>query len=102
MSLEPNEKHRRLLNLDESSYVSLMSIVQGVALGAFALAIQSRYPAATFWSVEVLPLAVATLLMIIMTRNEYMMGVAALEWIPSFRDPVLALRHRNIDGQRGI
>jgi len=76
--------YRRLMQLHESSYLTLLSIVQGVALGFLAL----NCPSNPALNVECI-LFSATFLVIVLTWNEYLMGVASLVWIPTFFDALI-------------
>ena len=69
--------------LHASSYLSLMSITQGVALGFLATTVSGGNACFTYvgWS-----LAIITFVCIVVVWHEYVIAVAALTWIPGLRD----------------
>lgn len=87
MPLEPSKTnllYTRLIHLHESSYLTLLSIVQGVATGFLATSI----PKEIALNVECV-LFLATFGFIILMWNEYIIGVASLNWIPTLSDAAI-------------
>lgn len=86
----PTQRHsalkRRILQLHESSYLSLMSIVQGVALSFLAFTI---YEFRAGYGVAEWLQSLTALLLIIVVWNEYVVGVASFVWIPNLLDAAL-------------
>jgi hypothetical protein len=78
--------YARLMGLHESSYLTLLSIVQGVATGFLATSIPSKLGL----NAECV-LFMATFGFIVLMWNEYVMGVAALKWIPTLADAIIPL-----------
>ena len=75
--------YARLMRSHETSYLTLLSIVQGVAIGFLGASMPSRHA-----TVEWL-LFLATFAFLILVWAEYNMGVACLSWIPTFRDVLI-------------
>lgn len=71
------------MRLHETSYLTLLSIVQGVAIGFLGASMPSQ-PVVSEWL-----LFAATFAMIVLVWAEYNMGVAGLSWIPTFRDALI-------------
>lgn len=76
----------RLLSLHESSYLSLMSIVQGVVLGFLAFRVTSSL--ASFGLIAWI-LVLTTFLLVILTWNEYVIGIASFDWAPTLIDSMI-------------
>lgn len=79
-----NKRYERLMRLHEISYLTLLSIVQGVALGFLA----NKLPSSLAIN-SVTILFSTTFLIIVLTWNEYFMGVATLRWIPALFDSLI-------------
>lgn len=77
---------QRLKDQFAPAYLTLTSIIQGVALSALVVRVESYYPqfTATDWL-----LAIATFVTIITVWNEYVMQVLAFVWAPSLIDSVV-------------
>ena len=71
------------MQLHESSYLTLLSIVQGVAMG-FLGANMPVQRIASEWL-----LFLVTFMFVVLVWAEYNMGVASLSWIPTFRDALI-------------
>lgn len=84
MSLESDTRsalHVKLHKMHESTYLTLMSIVQGVALSVLA----SNLPKDVGINSESI-LFLATFGFIVLLWNEYAMGIATFTWIPKLLD----------------
>ena len=68
------------------SYMTLLSIVQGAALGFWAFTAFDKIESLEGPSVV---LAFATLLLLVAVWNEYVMGATAFVWIPDVRDTLI-------------
>lgn len=84
--------YKRLISLHESSYLSLLSIVQGVATAFLA----SQIPPDLclnikniMQNIDRIILFSTTFCLIIFVWNEYVMGVATLKWIPTLQDAAI-------------
>jgi uncharacterized membrane protein YwaF len=75
--------YARLMRLHESSYLTLLSIVQGVATAFLGASIPSHFVVGEWL------LFVATFAFLVLVWAEYNMGVASLCWIPTFRDALI-------------
>lgn len=72
-----------MLRSHESSYLSLMSIVQGVAFGFLALQV---YENIRDYGLVAWILTITTFLLIILTWNEYIIGITIFKWVPNLID----------------
>src|SRR5437764_2893012 len=75
--------YARLMRLHESSYLTLLSVVQGVATGFLGASMPSHFVVSEWL------LFVATFAFLVLVWAEYNMGVAGLCWIPTFRDALI-------------
>jgi hypothetical protein len=82
----PEQVSKRLKDQFTPAYLTLTSIIQGVALSALVVRVESQYPqfTATDWL-----LAIATFLAILAVWNEYVMLVLAYVWVPTLLDSAL-------------
>lgn len=80
----------RFLNLHDSSYTALLSIVQGAVFAVLTSQCHKIWSADGFTlNSEFTFLSFATFLLIVIVWNEYMMGVAVFNWIPNIFDSFL-------------
>ena len=79
----PERLSQRLKEQFAPAYLTLTSIIQGVALSALVVRVESHYPqfTATDWF-----LAIATFMAILAVWNEYVMLVLAYVWVPTLID----------------
>ena len=79
----PEQVSQRLKDQFTPAYLTLTSIIQGVALSALVVRVESQYPqfTATDWL-----LAIATFIAILAVWNEYVMLVLAFVWVPTLLD----------------
>ncbi|MBA3823320.1 MAG: hypothetical protein H0X24_05345 [Ktedonobacterales bacterium] len=82
----PEQVSQRLKNQFTPAYLTLTSIIQGVALSALVIRVESNYPqfTATDWL-----LSIATFVVILAVWNEYVMMVSAFVWVPTLLDSVV-------------
>jgi hypothetical protein len=82
----PEQVSKRLKDQFTPAYLTLTSIIQGVALSALVVRVESHYPqfTATNWL-----LAIATFLAILAVWNEYVMLVLAFVWVPTLLDSAI-------------
>jgi len=78
-----SELYKKMLRSHGPSYLSLMSIVQGVAFGF--LAYQVHEHSGNYGPVAWI-LTINTFLLIIFTWNEYIIGITIFKWIPNLID----------------
>jgi hypothetical protein len=78
--------HERLLSYFGQIYLTLSSIIQGVAAGFLASIVTSNY---RHFSAVPYILTFTTLLVIIEIWHEYAMGVMAFSWIPTIADTII-------------
>jgi hypothetical protein len=79
-----NVQYNRFMKLHEPAYFTLLSIVQGVALAFLA----TNFPSKICWNAENIRF-LTTFIIIVLTWNEYLMGVASLKWIPTLFDALI-------------
>lgn len=72
-----------MLRSHGSSYLSLMSIVQGVAFGFLALQVYQNF---RNYGLVAWILTITTFLLIILTWNEYIIGITIFKWVPNLID----------------
>ena len=82
----PEQVSQRLKDQFTPAYLTLTSIIQGVALSALVVRVDSSYPqfTATDWL-----LAIATFIAILAVWNEYVMLVLAFVWVPNLLDSAI-------------
>ncbi len=82
----PEQISQRLKDQFTPAYLTLTSIIQGVALSALVVRVESHYPqfTATDWL-----LAIATFIAILLVWNEYVMMVLTFVWVPTLLDSVV-------------
>jgi hypothetical protein len=83
---KPELLSERLKNQFAPVYLTLTSIIQGVALATLAARVEATYPGfdATNWV-----LVVATFLSILAIWHEYLMQVVAYVWLPGLLDSIV-------------
>jgi hypothetical protein len=82
----PAQISQRLKDQFTPAYLTLTSIIQGVALSALVGRIESQYP--QFTAADRL-LAIATFVTVLAVWNEYVMQVLAFVWVPTLLDSVV-------------
>jgi hypothetical protein len=82
----PEQVSQRLKDQFTPAYLTLTSIIQGVALSALVVRVESQYPqfTATDWL-----LVIATFMAILAVWNEYVMMVLAFVWVPTLLDSLV-------------
>lgn len=76
----------RIKNQNASAYLTLMSIIQGVALSFFAFAVTNNYQ--TFGTANWI-LVLCTFVLLILTWFEYIVGVSIFTWLHGLSDSII-------------
>ncbi len=84
-ALEPEQIRNRMQETFSSSYLTLLSIIQGTALATLFLKVDYLVDRQSFHAPQ-LVLAVGILLSIILLWNQYQMGISLYYWRPSLLD----------------
>ena len=82
-NINHSKLYKKMLKLHGSSYLSLMSIVQGVAFGFLALQVYENF---RDYGLVAWILTISTFLIIIFTWNEYVIEIAIFKWVPNLID----------------